>query len=130
MNRNFTYLYALFLIILSSTLVRADLPFTRQKEFLMGPQKDWSPRKYHRYYRWMERKMDRVVNDDPQILRRQYAIITGNKITSEIWNYGSISKPGNRVTDILWEGLGYGYEFGPFIAAEVQVEPNSHPDAY
>ena len=107
MNRNFTYLYALFLIILSSTLVRADLPFTRQKEFLMGPQKDWSPGKYHRYYRWMERKMDRVVNDDPQILRRQYAIITGIKITSEIWNYGSISKPGNRVTYILWEGLGY-----------------------
>ena len=34
------------------------------------------------------------------------------------------------VTDIIWEGLGYGYEFGPFISAEVPLMNNNHPDAY
>jgi hypothetical protein len=34
------------------------------------------------------------------------------------------------VTDIVWEGLGYGYEFAPFICAEVPVPPRSHRDAY
>ena len=34
------------------------------------------------------------------------------------------------MTDIIWEGLGYGYEFGPFICAEVPLLSNSHPDAY
>ena len=63
-------------------------------------------------------------------MRRQKAILNGNKITTEIWNYGSISSPGNRVTDIVWEGLGYGYEFGPFICAEVEVSSASHQDAY
>ena len=56
--------------------------------------------------------------------------MNGNKITTEIWNYGSISSPGNRVTDIVWEGLGYGYEFGPFIGAIVPVPANSHQDAF
>ena len=68
--------------------------------------------------------------DDPQLLRIQKAILNGNKITTEIWNYGSISSPGNRVTDIIWEGLGYGYEFGPFICAEVEVESSIHQDSY
>ena len=63
-------------------------------------------------------------------MRRQQAILNGYKITTEIWNYGSISSPGNRVTDIVWEGLGYGYEFGPFICAEVEVSSASHQDAY
>lgn len=65
-----------------------------------------------------------------QVLRRQKAILNGNKITTEIWNYGSISSPGNRVSDIVWEGLGYGYEFGPFIGSEVEVPEKSHLDAF
>ena len=115
---------------LISSVLWADFPFIRDKDFIEGPKKDWSQSKFDRYYRYIERKSARSFDSDDQILRRQYAIITGNKITSEIWNYGSISRPGNRVTDIIWEGLGYGYEFGPFICAEIPVEPNSHPDAY
>ena len=103
-----------------------------QEWYLQGPKKSWSDPDHKKYYDWQEgiyRAMA-IQNDDPQVLRRQKAIMNGNKITAEIWNYGSISSPGNKVTDIVWEGLGYGYEFGPFICAEVEITPNSHQDAY
>ena len=103
-----------------------------QEWYLQGPKKIWSEYDHKKYYDWREgiyRTMA-IKNDDPQVLRRQKAIMNGNKITAEIWNYGSISSPGNKVTDIVWEGLGYGYEFGPFICAEVEVTGNTHQDAY
>lgn len=104
---------------------RADL-------YKQGPQKNWSKWEYDRFYNWRNEVLLNQLNTsaDDQVLRRQKAILNGNKITAEIWNYGSISSPGNRVSDIVWEGLGYGYEFGPFICAELPVEPRSHQDAY
>ena len=106
-------------------------PLSKKKDkYPNGPQKDWNQRQFAKYYKSIERYSNKTADSDDQILRRQDAIISGNKITTQIWNYGSISEPGNRVTDIIWEGLGYGYEFGPFICAEVPLLSNSHPDAY
>ncbi len=68
--------------------------------------------------------------DTEDFTRRRDAILNGNRITAQIQNFGSISSPGNTITDIVWNGLGYGYEFGPFVAAEVPVDgPGAHPDA-
>jgi len=49
------------------------------------------------------------------------SIINGNKITSIIFNYGSICAPNrlSQIADLVWNGLGYGFEFGPLAAAEV-----------
>ncbi len=96
----------------------------RDSLFFLGPQKDWSNSKFQEYNRWSEMRFLKPTAGS----LRQNAIMNGNKITTEIWNYGSISSPGNRITDIIWEGLGYGYEFGPFVAAEVPVPPGSHQD--
>ena len=120
--------FLVFVLFISGLF--ADLPLIQNNKYPNGPQKDWNQRKFNKYYRWIERHSNRTADSDDQILRRQDAIISGNKITTQIWNYGSISEPGNRVTDIVWEGLGYGYEFGPFICAEVPLASNSHPDAY
>ncbi len=78
---------------------------------------------HDRYYRWRDRlsASRKAETADEQILPRQKAILNGNKITTEIWNYGSISSPGNRVTDIVWETLGYGYEFGPFSNSSLLI---------
>jgi len=54
-----------------------------------------------------------------ELTNRRDAILNGNRITTQIFNFGSISAPGNTITDIVWNGLGYGYEFGPLVAAEV-----------
>ena len=108
-----------------TTLQRGSLEW-----FKHGPEKTWTSSDYDLYYTWQDRLLAKNAADDPQILRRQKSIMNGNKITTEIWNYGSISRPGNTVTDIVWEGLGYGYEFGPFICAEVVVDSGSHEDAF
>ncbi|NQU28078.1 MAG: hypothetical protein HQ528_07315 [Candidatus Marinimicrobia bacterium] len=128
----------LFLIVigLSTTPVSGQWllnKMTNQDEkYADGPQKTWSENEYENYYRWrgniLNKQLQATVSD--QVLRRQKAILTGNKISTEIWNFGSISSPGNITSDIVWEGLGYGYEFGPFICAEVEVAFDSHIDAY
>lgn len=48
-------------------------------------------------------------------------VIQGNKIKTIIYNYGSISAPGvtGNVLDLVWQGIGYGYEFGPLVGAKV-----------
>lgn len=123
----------LTLLLLSATfaLAQESNPRRFSKQWKAeGPDKNWNSIEHEYFYRWRQKLRDNraVMNDE--ILRRQKAILNGNKITSEIWNYGSISSPGNKVSDIVWEGLGYGYEFGPFIGAEVIIPAESHQDAY
>ncbi|MBU0476051.1 MAG: hypothetical protein KKF62_18040 [Bacteroidetes bacterium] len=49
------------------------------------------------------------------------SIINGNKITTILYNYASICKPNTlgNIADLVWNGLGYGFEFGPLAAAPV-----------
>tara|TARA_Y100000588_G_scaffold207806_1_gene221710 strand:+ start:8662 stop:12063 length:3402 start_codon:yes stop_codon:yes gene_type:complete len=129
MKRTIQHITIFFILI--AGLNAQDKMRRYSKDWKMaGPEKSWNSVDHEYFYQWREKvRANRAkVNDD--ILRRQKAILNGNKITTEIWNYGSISSPGNRVTDIVWEGLGYGYEFGPFIGAEVEVPEGSHQDAY
>lgn len=52
------------------------------------------------------------------------SIIRGNKITTILYNYGSICRPNTlgNIADLVWQGLGYGFEFGPLAAAEVVLD--------
>ncbi len=94
--------------------------------FMLGHQKHWSASLSQQYLEWSEQRFLKPSQDGSV---RQDAIMNGNKITTLIWNYGSISKPLEVINDIVWEGLGYGYEFAPFVAAEVEVLPTDpHPD--
>ena len=123
----------IFCISLVSSSLFGQWPFGKDVEwYIDGPKKNWTQRDHDRYYRWRERlsASRKAETADEQILPRQKAILNGNKITTEIWNYGSISSPGNRVTDIVWETLGYGYEFGPFICAKVPLKSGHHQDAF
>ena len=51
-------------------------------------------------------------------------ILHGNAITTVIFNYGSICKPNylGNIADLVWKGLGYGFEFGPLALGEVTVQ--------
>ena len=53
-------------------------------------------------------------------------VIQGNKIRTIIYNTGAISNPGvtGNVLDLVWNGLGYGYEFGPLVGARVPKSLN------
>ncbi|NWF90982.1 MAG: hypothetical protein HXY50_16165 [Ignavibacteriaceae bacterium] len=62
--------------------------------------------------------------------KEKNVIISGNKITTILYNTGSIcrpnifSPPGN-IADLVWQGLGYGYEFGPLVTGQVAIPNNS-----
>ncbi len=114
--------YSIGLILLMFALALGQS--AQDSLFRQGPQKDWSQEQFEAWYQWMDNKLAKP--NQGKIL--QNAIMNGNKITTEIWNYGLISRPGNCITDIVWEGLGYGYEFGPFVAAEIPVPKGSHED--
>ena len=84
--------------------------------------RDWTGQDVHK---WLERlarmPLSQTASQDcrADVTNRRDAILNGNRITTQIFNFGSISAPGNTITDIVWNGLGYGYEFGPFVAAEI-----------
>lgn len=63
-------------------------------------------------------KLFKVAGDSRSI---KEVIISGNKITTIVFNYGSICAPNRlgNIADMVWQGLGYGFEFGPLAAAEV-----------
>ncbi len=123
--------YTIASILLITSLTAQNKPQRFSKEWkISGPEKTWRAIDHEYFYQWRDKIRAKRATANDEILRRQKAILNGNKITTEIWNFGSISSPGNRVTDIVWEGLGYGYEFGPFIGAEVVVPAGSHQDAF
>ena len=51
-------------------------------------------------------------------------IMRGNKITTIVYNYGNITRPNTlgNVADLVWNKLGYGFEFDPLVAGEVLVD--------
>ncbi len=63
-------------------------------------------------------KLNKVAGDQREI---KDITIKGNKITTILYNYGSICAPSvlSNVQDLVWNGLGYGFEFGLIAGAEV-----------
>ncbi len=117
-------LTTLIIIFLATALVYSEQ--NQDSLFILGHQKTWSQAQTEAYLAWEKRHFLKASAGSI----RQNAVMRGNKITTEIWNYGSISAPGERVNDIVWEGLGYGYEFAPFVGSEVPVPRGSHEDVH
>lgn len=72
------------------------------------------------YQQWREDQF-RLMKSNGLQSEVKSLIIQGNKIRSIIYNTGAISNPGvtGNVLDLVWNGLGYGYEFGPLAGARV-----------
>lgn len=71
------------------------------------------------------KQIKKALQDDPRHEVRKETVITGNQIRVLVTNQGSISTPNadNANADLVWptgpSGLGYAYEFGPLVAAQV-----------
>lgn len=87
---------------------------------------------FYIYKKLTEQDMERLFGEWPPKLKKlngesvyiKESIVSGNKITTVLFNYGSICKPNylGNIADLVWQGLGYGFEFGPLAAAEVVGE--------
>lgn len=123
--------FRLFIVFLA---LATTLPASAQskKELREGRERGWSQVQVRN---WLDRLatsnsgQPAYQQDCPDFTDRRDTILNGNKITTQISNFGSISSPGNTITDIVWNGLGYGYEFGPFVGAEVIDEGHQDPQS-
>lgn len=77
------------------------------------------------YQRWRENEF-KMMKTSGLLTEVKSLVIQGNKIRSIIYNTGAISNPGvtGNVLDLVWNGLGYGYEFGPLVASRVPKSTN------
>ena len=110
------------LLILLALLLAAPAGAQTAEELKQGPRRGWTAQQIKNWLDFYANQPFRPqanLNCDSDFTDRRDAILNGNRITTQIFNFGSISAPGNTITDIVWNGLGYGYEFGPFVAAEV-----------
>ena len=119
-------MYRVFVLSVLLCVLGWDAVAQKKKELEQGRQRDWQPHEVQRWIDYVENqrytpRQSAACGQD--FATRRDAIMNGNRITTQILNFGSISSPGNTITDIVWNGLGYGFEFGPFVAAEI-VDPN------
>ncbi len=121
-----------YIIILLTLCMAFPAAGQSRRELKKGRQHDWQP---NQVQRWVDYQTDRPMvhgaqlNCLTELTSRRDAILNGNRITTQILNFGSISSPGNTITDIVWNGLGYGFEFGPFVAAEIIDEERKDPQS-
>ncbi|MBI3111091.1 MAG: hypothetical protein HYZ01_05920 [Ignavibacteriales bacterium] len=84
------------------------------------------PEEVERVNRWIEGNLNRQLTSlskragDPREIRSM--IMRGNKITTIVYNYGNITRPSLQppnTLNLVWNRLGYGFEFTPLVAGEV-----------
>ena len=81
-----------------------------------------TPEEWQRVLDFMDRNADNYlskVSGSPGEIKS--LIIRGNKITTVVYNYGSITRPNTlgNIADLVWNRLGHGFEFTPLVAGEV-----------
>lgn len=81
-----------------------------------------TPEETQRVLDYLDQQADRhlgKISGDPSAIKS--LIIKGNKITTVVYNYGNITRPNtlSNVADLVWNKLGYGFEFTPLVAGEV-----------
>ncbi|HEX9659213.1 MAG TPA: hypothetical protein VGA18_02895, partial [Rhodothermales bacterium] len=131
---NITVFHALLLGLTLGALLPMVASAQSKEELRKGLQRGWSAQQvevWDDYMTEVSRKSFKSVSQQQceDLTFRRDALLNGNRITTQITNFGSISSPGNRISDIVWSGLGYGYEFGPLVAAEIIDEGRTDPQS-
>ncbi|MGH1362455.1 MAG: hypothetical protein ACRBF0_02795 [Calditrichia bacterium] len=115
--KNTTFIRGLVLLLLVSSFAFAQ----EQKR----SYKEMTPDERSQAYKQELKQLKKSLQDDDRHDRFKETIINGNQVRVLITNQGSISTPAAAATnnDLVWpngsDGLGYGYEFGPMVGAEV-----------
>jgi len=115
-------LFSIILATLFSTLWAGDKDL---KKLLRDDYKILAPQQRWELFARQRKALMKALQEDERhdVLKR--VIINGNQIRVLVTNQGSISTPDadNSNADLVWpkgpDGLGYAYEFGPLVGAEV-----------
>ncbi|MBI2619053.1 MAG: hypothetical protein HYW57_03135 [Ignavibacteriales bacterium] len=110
-------------VIIASLMGIASVLSAQQIDWRNYDPKKASPAEAERVNRFLEENYKRYLGKtagEPSEIRS--AIMRGNKITTIVYNYGNITRPTLRppnLLDLVWNRLGYGFEFTPLLAGEV-----------
>lgn len=94
-------------------------------DFRTANLKTMNPNQLEEFRHWRDQQF-RMLKSTGSQTEIKSIVIQGNKIRTIIYNTGAISNPGvlAHVLDLVWNGLGYGYEFGPLVASRVPLASN------
>lgn len=76
----------------------------------------------------LNRQLSKLKKGAGDLAEIRSLIMRGNKITTVVYNYGNITRPNTlpNVGDLVWNNLGYGFEFTPLVAGEVIESGNTY----
>jgi hypothetical protein len=110
----------LLLLLLLPSLAFAQLKYSQPKDSADSYYyRNLTPKQAEEIFGPIKgKKFNKITGDTREI---KDITIKGNKITTILYNYGSICSPNalSNVEDLVWNGLGYGFEFGLIVGAEV-----------
>src|SRR5512141_111254 len=87
-----------------------------------------SPSEWRQMMEFMEQQAEKYNREHPLLKTTgspaevRSRIMRGNKITTIVYNYGNITRPNltpSNTIDLVWNRLGYGFEFTPLVAGGV-----------
>jgi hypothetical protein len=106
-------------------LLPAAAPRAQESSLLRLDPKRATPEQWQRLVNFLDQQSRNGLNKTTGEMREIRSLIMhGNKITTVVYNYGNIARPNTlgNVADLVWDRLGYGYEFDPLVAAQVKSE--------
>ncbi len=112
----------LTLLALAAFLLPVAAPRAQETDLLRLDPKKATPEEWQRLVDYLDRQSTNSLNKTTGEMKEiKSLIIRGNKITTVVYNYGNITRPNTlgNVADLVWNRLGYGYEFSPLVAARV-----------
>jgi hypothetical protein len=109
------------LLILATALSLSLRAQEKEIDFRTTDAKGLTPAQLEKYRESRDRFFARMQKATGLASEQKSLIIQGNKIRTIIYNTSSISRPDilPNVADLVWNGVGYGYEFGPLVGAKV-----------
>ena len=113
------------LVLIISLLLAADgAARAQQIDWERFDPKRATPAVLARVAAFLDANVERLSKTDGSFAAIKSLIINGNKITTVVYNYGSITRPStlSGTADLVWNRLGYGFEFTPLVAGEVITE--------
>ena len=110
----------ILLVLLAAVLV-GTAAMAQEIDWKNFDPKRTTPEEWERVLEFMKQNEQRLAKSAGEAREIRSLIIRGNKITSVVYNYGTITRPNtlSNVADLVWNSLGYGFEFTPLVGAKV-----------
>ena len=113
----------LHLLIVAALLLPFAATRAQENDLLRLDPKKATPEEWQRLVDFLDHQAKTSLGKTNGLMSEiRSLIIHGNKITTVVYNYGNITRPNtlSNVADLVWNRLGYGYEFDPLVAAKVK----------